>query len=273
MNLIKANFEIREPQFNFLKDIELIGRTCYKSEDKITETSCKDFVENILIKRNHLAMCEHGTIFLLIPNKEEFFEIFSFYSQNKYSICKSDEDEDYFYVTTNYRVILDNERQDDLKFQCEYTKHHENRISVKFVTDRGVSHEFVRNRGAVGNAFAQESTRYCNYSLNKFGMSITCIQPDWIKEEEQNEFEEDLKIIEGLYFKWLDKGWKPQQARGFLCNFTKTEIWITGTISDWGHFLYLRADKAAHPQAQELAYPLKEEFLKRGYLTEEDIKY
>ena len=270
MNLVKANFSILEPSFDFKKDIELIARTCYKSEDNIEEGSAEKFINNVLISKKHLAMCEHGTIYLIIPDCE-YKEIYYFYQNNKSSVCNIIDNK--AYITTNYRVILDNNRNEDLKYQSEFTLYHERRISVKFITDRGVSHEFVRNRGEEGTGFGQESTRYCNYLKKKFGMSVTFIQPDWVLKEEETEFKEDLETIEKIYFKWLNKGWKAQQARGFLCHFVKTELWITATIHDWCHFLFLRADKAAHPQAQELAYPLKEEFIKRNWLKEEDIKY
>ena len=269
MNLVKANYSILEPSFDFKKDIELIARTCYKSENNIKENSAEDFIKNVLINNKHLAMCEHGTIYLIIPCY--MLKVILFYKRNKYSVCKIIKEK--AYITTNYRVILDNNRNKDLKYQSKFTLYHERRISVKFITDRGVSHEFVRNRGEEGTGFGQESTRYCNYLKEKFGMSVTFIQPNWILEEEKNEFEEDLKTIERIYFKWLNKGWKAQQARGFLCHFTKTELWITATMHDWCHFLFLRADNKAHPQAQELAYPLKEEFIKRNWIKEQDIRY
>lgn len=274
MNLIKAGFEILEPSVDYLSDIEKIARTCYKSEDKIKEGSAKEFVEKVLISKNHLAMCEHGTIYMKVPEKKR--EVVDFYSNNKYSVCIPILLADlkyYCFITTNYRVILDNNRQEDLQYQIPYHYYCERRISVKFTTDRGVSHEFVRNRGKNGNAFGQESTRYCNYLKKKFGMSVTFIQPEWVTEEELPEFKADLETIEAIYFKWLNKGWIAQQARGFLPNFTKTELWVTGTVTDWGHFFYLRSAKDAHPQARELSIPLQEEFIKRGYIMPEDIRY
>jgi thymidylate synthase (FAD) len=124
-----------------------------------------------------------------------------------------------------------------LQYLCEPNEHHEKRISFRIITDRGVTHEGVRHRVM---SYAQESTRYCNYLKEKFGMSVAFIQPAWIKQEDQNEFEEDLKYLESIYFKWLNKGYKPEQARYFLINGTKTEIVITGFESDWKHFLDLR---------------------------------
>ena len=131
--------------------------------------------------------------------------------------------------------------------------------------------ELVRHRVF---SFTQESTRYCNYSKDKFGNELTFIIPCWMNLPEislndttsnfevvmvQNEAKEDIDWItsmlynENFYIKLLDKGWKPQQARVVLPNSLKTELIMTGFISDWKHFLKLRCDKSAHPQAQELA--------------------
>lgn len=142
-------------------------------------------------------------------------------------------------------------------------------------------------------SFAQESTRYCNYSKNKFNNEITYILPPWVDEiqlGEQNSQElliqignlsnptytqEDLNelyFLFGLasseiqYFNLINNGWKPQQARTVLPNALKTELVMTGFASDWKHFFELRDDNSAHPQARELAQPLHEEFIKRRYL-------
>lgn len=168
MNLIKPSFEILEqaPGMEGLyKQIELAGRTCYKSENYITENSAKEFVDR-MIKLGHGAMLEHGTVYLNIhwenSNHIQFENIFRFYNSNKYSYCKRDilNQDDLcpdLFITTNLRVLVENDRMQDLQYICEPTKYHEKRITVKFVCDRGVSHEFVRHRTM---SFAQESTRY-----------------------------------------------------------------------------------------------------------------
>lgn len=277
MKLIKPSYEIIEPTGyaleDILKHIETIGRTCYKSEDKIADDSYKKFVE-MLINREHGAMLEHGTAYLHICNY--YWEDVQKYIDNKYSNVNyelygtydsncSGEDFD-AYITANYRTIIENGWIDDLQYMCEPTKYHEKRVSVKFTCDRGVSHEYVRNRGGDGNAFAQESTRYCNYLKEKFGLSVTYCKPIWLKEEEREEFEADMRINEATYFKWLEKGWIAQQARGFLNHFLKTELIITGAVSNWKHFFSLRDDIAAHPSARELAAPLHQEFINRGWV-------
>ena len=140
-------------------------------------------------------------------------------------------------VTTNLRVLVENNWLDDLQYLCSPTEFHEKRYTMRFTCDRGVSHQLVRERLM---SFLQESQRYCSYIKEKFGASVTFIQPDWIKTSDQKEFEEDIKAVEKLYFKWLNKGYKAEEARYFLINGTKTEIVITAFASDWRHMLDLR---------------------------------
>ena len=140
MKLIKSSFEIIE-QYpgieGIYKQIELAGRTCYKSLDKITKDSAKDFVDR-MIKSGHGAMLEHGTVYLETPPS------ITHYNNNKYSIVTtecSDLDGINRYVTTNLRVLVENGWLEDLKYLCEPTKYHEKRVTVKFICDRGVSHK------------------------------------------------------------------------------------------------------------------------------------
>lgn len=294
MRLIKPSFEIIEQKpgvDGLLQHIERCGRTCYKSEDKITEDSAEKFV-NMLVNRGHTAMVEHGTVYLTLgmPDRWAYFK----YCTNKYSEAISEGEAEkgtwVGYVTTNYRVLLQNDWLDDLQYLTEPTKHIR-RVTVKFVCDRGVSHEFVRHRVF---SFAQESTRYCNYSKDKFGKELTFIIPSWI---ESDNFEiyrglhwgeevtyhteritgdmnncpvfrylEGLLLAEDAYMTLLDRGWIAQQARAVLPNSLKTELIMTGTIEQWEGFFKLRDAKDAHPQARELAQPLHEEFIKRGYI-------
>lgn len=287
MRIIKPSFEIwdQEEGLNGVyRQIERAGRVCYKSEDKITETSAEEFVER-MIKSGHGAMLEHGTVYLRYDYKHKedsnrvAFSLWSKYNENQYSVAIQAQPvsgvlDGYVAITTNYRVLIENYWLDDLKYICEPTEYHEKRITVKFVCDRGVSHEFVRHRVF---SFAQESTRYCNYSKDKFGNEITFIQPCWdyIKTAAYNGvdsfdgdyFEHSLREAELYYFKLLDQGWKPQQARAVLPNSLKTELVMTGFAKDWEHFFKLRDAGSAHPQARELAQPLHEEFIKRNYIV------
>ena len=295
MKLIKPSFEIWNQPTGLegvYKQIERVGRVCYKSEDKITEDSAKPFVDR-MIKSGHGAMLEHGTVYLKVFNVIENSELIDKYKSNKYSVVKEGTEVynchgDILYgsckcITTNYRVLVENGWLDDLKYICKPTEFHEKRITVHFVCDRGVSHEFVRHRVM---SFAQESTRYCNYSKDKFGNELTFIQPCWLDDERlklygpyhtvirdkslESIFIASLNNAEKDYIDLIDLGWKPQEARAVLPNSLKTELVVTGFTSDWNHFFDLRArgtTGAPHPQAKELAEPLMKEFIARKYIN------
>ena len=152
MILIKPSFEIIEQESGFegiLKQIEKVGRTCYKSEDKIKEGSAKKFVD-MLTTNCHGAMLEHGTVYLKFETIKSDRHPLDKYYYNKYSRVTTEEgltkQTKIVFVTTNYRVLVENGWLEDLKYQCEPTEYHAKRITVKFVCDRGVSHEFVRHK-------------------------------------------------------------------------------------------------------------------------------
>lgn len=277
MKLIKPSVEIikqEEYDLNHIfKFIELAGRTCYKSEDKITEDSAKEFVER-MIKSGHGAMLEHGTVYLTIPTFYIRDVGILKYELNPYS--KIFIDRINTYITTNYRVLVENEWLDDLKYLCEPTLFHERRTTVKFICDRGVSHEFVRHRVF---SFAQESTRYCNYTKDKFNNELTFIIPCWIKDLEEDNYYARCQYhnskndpskewfnacidSESFYIYLINEGWKPQEARTILPNSLKTELIMTGFNDDWQNFFKLRCAPNAHPQAKELTDMLKDKFNK-----------
>ena len=260
MNLIKPSFEIIEqaPSIQGVKkQIELAGRTCYKSESKITDTSCEEFV-NRMVNSGHGAMLEHGTVYLYLPvDDANFSELAEKYTENKYTIVNQKQ-----FVTTNYRVLVENGWLDDLQYQCEPTVLHEKRITVKFILPISISREFIRHRTA---SFAEQSTRYCNYSRDKFGGELTFIKPYWY-DQYKEEFESSCQYYEDTYMMAIESGLKAQEARELLPLCTKTELIMTAFVSDWEHFFKLRCHSTAHPQARELAVPLHQEFLNRNYL-------
>lgn len=321
--------KVREELLNSIyRQIEIAGRICYKSEDKITEDSAKSFVER-MIKAGHGAMLEHGTVYMKRYSiKDDNLDWARKYNLSPYAWVSYGTGShrvgkvlyNTIYVTTNLRVLVEGNCLRDLEYLCEPTEYHEKRITVKFICDRGVSHEFVRHRVF---SFAQESTRYCNYSKDKFGNELTFIIPCWLDIPEGRAYwhdginyrvgstEEDpfgesvnfkawvnkksnyvevcdyiqaLDSAEKAYFRLMDKWenrvadrryttgfkgnpWTPQQARAVLPNSLKTELVMTGFVSDWKHFFELRCSSSAHPQARELAIPLQEEFIARGYIN------
>jgi thymidylate synthase (FAD) len=265
MKLIKPNFEILEQENGLdgvYKQIEKVGRTCYKSEDKITEVSAKPFVDRMIASK-HLAMCEHGTIYLAIPNDHDICLVLEL---NPYTKCNPVDN--VCYATTNLRVLVEHEALWLLEYLCEPTEYHVKRVSVKFITDQGILREFTRHRSF---SFAAESTRYCNYSRGKFNEEITFIEPCWeMSVLERDIFISHLSDAESHYMALLEAGWKPQQARNVLPLATKCDLVMTGFVDDWSHFFDLRArgtTGAPHPQAKELAEPLLTEFIKRGIVS------
>lgn len=187
MKIIKPSFEILDKLdgITMLKKLELCGRVCYKSEEKITQESAIKFISNIL-KSGHESVLEHE------------------------------------------------------------------KISVRVICDRGVSHEIVRHRIA---SYSQESTRYCDYSKDKFDGSLTFIKPCFWNEDDL-EFQKWLKMmqtVEDTYLDLISDGATAQEARSILPNSLKTEIVVTMNLREWRHFFKLRTSKRAHPQMVEIS--------------------
>lgn len=285
MKLINSSVIVKEQESGIdgvYKQIEWAGRHCYKSLDKITENSAKEFVDR-MIKLGHGAMLEHGTIYLTIdgedpnlskiqsnPHTKVNLVPYEVLTEGNYTISYK------AYITTNLRVLVENNLKELLCYQVEPTEHHEKRITAKFICDRGVSHEFVRHRVF---SFAQESQRYCNYNKDKFNNELTFIKPTWLDiptgdytywdgdwcdlDNMKIQLPSDNGIADnflwclnnaGMQYRLLiNKGLKPQEARGVLPNATKTELVMTGFESDWEGFFKLRCSGAAHPDAKKLA--------------------
>ena len=258
------------------KQIEIAGRTCYKSEDKITDDSCEEFVQR-MINSGHMSMLEHGTVYLTIPIEEDKEGFIYKNIINPYSRIHMDGEN--AYITTNYRVIVENGWKNYLRYLTAPTDKHELRHTFKFICDRGVSNELVRHRCL---SFAQESTRYCNYTKDKFNNEITYIIPvqvehnlpegnytywdgEWcdlnkmcIQHACDNSTEDlfltSLQCSEDYYDTFIGKGMKPQEARQILPNALKTEVVVTGFTSSWFDFIELRTASNAHPDIQKLAH-------------------
>lgn len=206
---------------------------CYKSEDRITVDSAKKMVDG-LIKAGHGAMLEHGTVYLKKEIDHGNIDYINFednYTSNPYS--KIVLEGGIAYVTTNLRVLVENNWLDDTEYICEPTEYHEKRYTMKFACARIDSQSITRYRH---NSYAQESQRVINYMMERYGMSVAFSQPVWIKSEDLEELKQDAAISEQLYFKWIKKGYKPEEARYFLINGTKTEIMVTAYVDDWIHF-------------------------------------
>ena len=254
-------------------NIEQFDEENFEDSPYYENLTAEDFV-NMLIKSNHGAMLEHGTVymqidsFLDIPGDEKLDKKVHQYESNRFTKVNSM----YIgqgcwrsYITTNLRVLIENNWLDDLKYVCRPTEYHVKKVTAKFICDRGVSHEIVRHRVM---SFAQESTRYCNYFKSKFNNELTFIEPAWefpssniVNTRER--FEAMLSEAEANYMELITLGFKPQEARAVLPNALKTEIVVTGFIDDWKHFFELRCDNTAHPDIRKLALDLQKQFIDR----------
>lgn len=308
MEFLIAGYEIieQEPGLEGMyKAAELPGRICYGSQDKMAPGTAEKFC-NGLMKSNHGAPLEHGTVYLMASdNINECDELtgtthisnpLSKYDTNKYS--KTVRSGFTLCVTTNLRVLFENGWMDDLQYWCEPTPFHEKRYQVRFQVDRFTGEEFLRHRVA---SFNRESTRYVLFTKEKFGNgSIKYIVPVWLldkmddvkyySEKSMKEFCQEvidiedgaecmsdvfiwefaLKAAEWSYCKLCNTyGWKAEQARTVLPCAINSPLIKTAFVSDWEHFFRLRAIGTTgkpHPQAFELAQPLMEEFIERGYI-------
>ena len=260
MNIINQSYEICKTHGYTLqdiyKDIERAARVSYKSEDKITEDSAEKMVER-LINMKHYSPLEFGTVYLKFPNTSLGEVDVEKYETNHFSAVTITKDSTR-YVTTNYRVIVENHWEDDLKYMCEPTKYHQIRTTVNFITNRAVSHELVRHRSM---SFMQESQRYVAYDKDKFGNEITFIRPVLMYTDEQyKQIRQALSYAETAYMNLRKSGLKPQQARCVLPNATKTEIYMCGFHKDWDHFFDLRDKPYVDPQMYDLVCPLHQEY-------------
>jgi thymidylate synthase (FAD) len=279
MKLINPSVELIQQQPSLVgvyKHIERCARTCYKSEDKITDDSYMTMYNN-LVQRGHLAMLEHGTVYLKdISWSHSHLEKYKTNKYSKYNEVYLDKEEiedgnDYdvsykygYYVTTNLRVIIENSWEDDLKYICEPSEFHEKRITLKFTSDIQFYKDLTRHRE---ESYAIESTRWCNYMAKKFGMSISFFHPQWLKEEDREEFENDCKFVENLYFKWKDKGWTTEQAAYFLIQGTAATVIVTGFTSGFKHIFDLRLNGTTgkpHETMLQLMGMAKEELIKNN---------
>lgn len=211
MKILKQSFHIEDEIIgtSMLANIERYGRTCYKSEDRITSESSQQFIR-MLINKGHETVLEHE------------------------------------------------------------------KVTVRIICDRGVSHEIVRHRIA---SFSQESTRYCNYAKDKFGNEISVIEPFfWNKQSNDSAdmysiWKTAMESAEQAYFKLLAAGASPQEARSVLPNSLKTEIVMSMNLREWRHFFKLRTASAAHPQMLEITRPMLDEFKRLIPVVFEDINY
>lgn len=301
MKLIKQSFEILEQKDFTLKGIkqfiERCARVSYKSEDRMTDTSYEKFV-NMLESRGHDRPLEFGTVHLkmILPDFEGFIHSLLTIGMLNNIWIKHAYKGDVIYITTNYRYYLDIIKYfpNVKKYLTEEdNEYYPKRYTVHMILDRGVMDEF---RTHVGLSHLAESTRYCNYSKDKFNNEVTFVIPSWMDFPEisidlgnydktsvrskdgnvhiidtkppyvEGDFIRSLCEAESNYLSIVRNGWTPQQARSVLPLGIKSELISCGFEDAWKNFFYRRDAKDAHPMAQEIAKPMHKEFIERGFI-------
>lgn len=264
MKLIKQKAEllIQPKGLNGLeKQIEIAARTCYKSEDKITEDSAKDMLGK-LVNSKHYAMLEHGTVYLKFDQSKVPDTMVSKYYLNPYSRAKFRDESGMAYITTNYRVLKEHGWTKDLQYWCEPTDNHVKRYTFRLITSISIVRELLRHRVF---SFANESTRYVN--LNKKG-EFYFIKPYWYEESDKdikNRFDYICNAAIAAYNFMLQHNYPPQAIREVLPLCTKSELIMTGFEDDWSNFLDIRLRGTTgkpHPDMVELAKLIEDEIEK-----------
>lgn len=272
------------PQNNLLEHIERCGRVCYKSEDKIGPGTAEKFVER-LTKSGHTSVLEHGTVYLLITGHEQNSkDILQFYQQNKYSVVEVCDTAFFgprvWIITTNYRVLVENNRLGDLELfgvsgktkgwyqPPGYTddKHlrWSERVTIEFITNRAIANELVRHRVM---SPSQESTRWIAYTKGRFDGDICFVDNGRLENQKYIQaWEEDEK----LYRELLADGEKPEDARDVLGLGLKTDLILTGSVEHWLSLADLRCPKNAHHLVRYLAFEAIAQLNQQGYITNDE---
>ena len=263
------------------------ARVCYQSEPRNNGETDEEFIKRVILRNHsfdeiaksrglqlklHLSVLEHGTVYLDIPCEEDTTEGVMLFSRNKYSkhnYCYGLK----CYITTNMRVIVEQGLTKYLKYICAPTRIHHLRTTFNIITDIGVARELARHRT---HSISEESTRYCNYSKDKFGNELTFIKPCQLNDEKlklygdyhtiirdkspESIFIANLNNVEKDYLDLIKLGWTPQQARQILPLSTKVQTIHTAFESDWVEFISLRADACSgsvHPNMKVIADKIK----------------
>ena len=307
------------------KQIEKVGRACWASERYITEHSYQTFVEG-LMEREHNAPLEHGTIYLVYMVGSPIYDMsymtnisdvnkfknnpYSKVVEKRYDVAAEAKNDNWifefvanfgpstvYYITTNLRVIIENFNKDNRQRILDHIvnvpyKEHEIRVTVHFTCQRAISAEFNRHRK---DSIMERSSRYCNFSKDKFGNEIGIVKPDWVINDTPNlDFMGYIKILnnhdnsewskfdywifanlacEWSYMNLIELGAKPEEARDILPMDLQTELYHTAFISDWIHFFKLRAwnskGNKPHPEARKLARQVFDKFVELGLVSEQ----
>lgn len=305
MKLIKPNVEEWYCGYTLPEiwsHIAKCARVCYQSEPRNNGETDEEFVDRVILRNHsfdeiannrelqlklHLSCLEHGTVYLDIP--EDSYKVIKRKLDKYYKVNIHDEVNKIMYaITTNMRVIIEKGLSNYIVYLCTPTKYHYLRTTFNITTDIGVARELARHRT---HSISEESTRYCNYSKDKFGKELTFIIPQWIKvhtwdcsvnmddilsnlvynpstnttqalydDKATKLFFINLCKMENMYFSLINYGWTPQQVRQMLPINTKVQTVHTAFNSDWDEFVKLRADGCSgsvHPNMNIIANKIK----------------
>lgn len=262
-------------------------RVCYQVDKPKNNETEEEYVRRVIFRNpeerlaNHYSVLEHGAVYLKVPVNLDLQRnrwLVGKLWENKYTKRKLVDEgkKSFWYFSTNLRVIVENGILNALDFVIPFNlEHHYRRVTVSFITNIGVARELNRHRT---HSISEESTRYCDYSKDRFGNELTFVVPTWYtggngKNDREcsmdSEFELTCEEAEKSYKRMISWGAIPQQAREVLPLATKVQTIHTAFVDDWKEFFALRADGVSgppHPNAEVLAKPLKEEFINRKYI-------
>lgn len=277
MKLIKSNVEEWHCGYTLPEiwsHIAKCARVCYQSEPRNNGETDEEFVDRVILRNHsfdeiannrelqlklHLSCLEHGTVYLDIP--EDSYKLIKRKLDKYYKVNIHDEVNKIMYaITTNMRFIIEKGLSNYIVYLCTPTKYHYLRTTFNITTDIGVARELARHRT---HSISEESTRYCNYSKDKFDNELTFITPEWLDSSDftcKYDYIIQLTKLELIYKKLLINGWTAQQARQILPLSTKVQTIHTAFESDWAEFISLRADACSgsvHPNMKVIANKIK----------------
>lgn len=284
MKIIEPSVELWQQGYDIhsiWKHIAKCCRVCYQSTPRNNGETDKKFVKRVIFRNRdyetigksrleqlklHLSVLEHGTVYLKVPHNIEYKFDMNFFHKNQYSRTNYHLKGEYYYITTNMRVLVENNLTYYLKYLT--TPKYDDRLTFSIVTDIAVARELNRHRK---HSISEESTRYVNYSKEKFGSELTFIQPNWPLDSFAGDlFKKSCQEAEDNYMKLINNGWTAQKAREVLPLCTKVQTIHTAYLSDWEEFIKLRSDAisgSVHPNMLIIADKIKK-IIKSKTITE-----
>lgn len=275
MKIIEPSVELWQQGYDIhsiWKHIAKCCRCCYQSTPRNNGETDEEFVQRVIFRNRdyktigksrleqlklHLSVLEHGAVYLKVPHNIRYKFDMNFFHKNQYSRASYHLEDEHYYITTNMRVLVEN----NLTYYLRYltTPEYDDRLTFSIITDIGVARELARHRK---HSISEESTRYVNYSKDKFGSELIFIQPNWSLDSFAGElFKKSCQEAENNYMKLINNGWAAQKAREALPLCTKVQTIHTAYLSDWEEFIKLRGDAisgSVHPNMLAVADKIKE---------------